>query len=206
MTNSSGKGAFQAATPLETSSRPERQTRGELNLLRKGGSIPAILYGKGLPCVKVSVPAKQFAKIMETAKAVYSQIFDLGSFGLALVKQMQFLPINDQVIHLDFLKLTEGSKVSVPVPLKFLGEDACPGIRQGGILNPVHHSLNLSVGYQNIPHEIEIDVSKLNLGGAIHLKDIQLPEDVSVLGVSAEETLVSILHPAGAESETKEGE
>jgi large subunit ribosomal protein L25 len=73
-------------------------------------------------------------------------------------------------------------------------------------LNPVHHSLNLSVGYQNIPHEIEIDVSKLNLGGAIHLKDIQLPEDVSVLGVSAEETLVSILHPAGAESETKEGE
>lgn len=175
-------------------SRKMNQTKGELSCLRKEGWIPCVIYGNHQEPAVFSILAKPFVKELEKP-GIRTRVFNLGSFGMALVKDMQFHPTEDLPIHIDFLRLSD--QVTVSVPLRFIHEDRSPGMKRGGVLNVIHYTLDLCVASHHIPHELCIDLTGKDIGQTIHLKDIELPQECKVLHVQPDESVVSIVAPSG---------
>jgi large subunit ribosomal protein L25 len=188
---------------LTTQARQPSQTRGSLNLLRKDGWIPAVVYGNKSQPQTLSVFGRQFLKEMETP-GLRTRVFDLGGdLGLVLVKDMAFHPTKDCPIHIDFLRLSE--RVQVSVSLRFINEDKSPGLKRGGVLNVIHFSLEISAPSIAIPQEICIDLDGRDIGNTIHLHEVPLPEGVTILNLSGDESIVSIVAPSGLTESLKDG-
>jgi large subunit ribosomal protein L25 len=111
-------------------------------------------------------------------------------------------PLRDTPIHVDFLRLGEGAKVRVSVPLHVRGAEVSPGVKRGGTVNIVTHAIDLECPAENIPQFIEVDVSKLEISHSLHLPDVQLPTGVRSL-TRADATLVTIVPPSGYAEEMK---
>ena len=186
---------------LEMKKRDLNQTKGEINLLRQQGWIPAIVYGNNEEPQGLSILAKPFLKELETP-GVRTRVYSLGDLGLVLVKEMQFLSVKDTPIHMDFLRLKE--RVVVSVRLKFVNEDKCPGIKRGGVLNVIHYSVEISAPSISIPQEIIVDLSGVEIGNTLHLSDIVFPEGVHVLNLTGDESVVSIVSPSGLTESLKD--
>lgn len=186
---------------LSNQSRPSGQSKGQLSGLRRQGWIPAVLYGSQKESVCFSVEAKSFLREMEKP-GIRTRVFDLGSLGIALVKEIQFKPTRDVPVHVDFLRLSD--RVVVSVPLRFVHGERCPGIKRGGVLNVIHYTLDLSVPSHQIPHELEVNLSGMDIGQTVHLKDVPLPEGSRVLHVQIDESIVSIVAPSGLMESLKE--
>lgn len=180
---------------LEVQKRPFKQTKGSIHALRQSGWIPAIVYGNQQDPQGISVCAKPFLKQLETP-GIRARVFDLGQdIGLVLVKDMAFLPTKDTPIHIDFMRVKE--RVEVLVPLQLVNEDKSPGIKRGGVLNFVHHTLRISAPSSAIPQAIIADLTGLEIGQTLNLTHVSLPEGVQVLHLHAEETLLSVVAPSG---------
>ena len=185
-----------AFTTIEKRKRPFFQTKGETRALRKAGFIPAIMYGGSEPNESLSVPLKAFAKEL-TIQGIKARVFQLGGEQRALVKAIQFDRVKDTPIHIDFYRIIPGTQIVVRVPLIFINNEQCPGIKKGGILNIVHHNLELSVSSEDIPSEIIIDLSSLGFGSSLHLKDISLPKGSRPVHINEDATIVTIVAPSG---------
>jgi large subunit ribosomal protein L25 len=120
---------------------------------------------------------------------------DLGEFGLALVKDIQFNPTSDVPIHMDFLRLKE--RVNVSIPLHFINEDRSMGIKRGAVLNVIYYTLQVSALSKSIPQELVVDLAGSAIGHTFHVSDIMLPEGVQILHLGADESVASIVAPAG---------
>lgn len=179
---------------IAVQARKVNQSKGELSALRKEGWIPCVIYGNNQEPCTLSVLTKPFLKELEKP-GIRTRVFNLESFGMALVKEMQFHPTKDIPIHIDFLRLSD--RVTVSVPLKFIHEDRSPGMKRGGVLNVIHYALDLSVPSHHIPHELCIDLTGKEIGQTIHLQDVQLPEDSRILHVQQDESIASIVAPSG---------
>lgn len=186
---------------LDIQKRGLSQTKGDLSALRKEGWIPAIVYGNDKNPEGLSVFAKTFLKELEVP-GIRTRVYDLGDLGLALIKDMQFLPINDTPIHIDFMRLKE--RVIVSVPLRFMNEDKCVGLKRGGVLNVIHYNVEINVPSIAIPQELVVDLSQFEIGHSIHLSDISLPEGSSALHLQSTDTIGSIVAPSGLAEPTKE--
>lgn len=119
----------------------------------------------------------------------------------ALVKTVDFKPTKDIPLHVDFIRL--GERITISVPLRFINEEKCPGLKRGGVLNIIHHELKISVPSENIPEFIAVNMENVLLGHTVHLNEISLPENTKVLSVKANESLISIVSPAGAKDDDK---
>jgi large subunit ribosomal protein L25 len=179
---------------IEIQSRASDQTKGSLSILRQSGWIPCVLYGNKQPIETLSVFTKTFLKEL-TSPGIYTRVFNLGSYGLALIKDMQFPPTKDTPIHIDWVRL--GDRVTVSIPLRFVNQDRAPGMKKGGILNVIHYTLNVSVSSHHIPHDLPVDLTGVEIGASLNIRDLNLPEDMRVLGMSKEETVVSVVAPSG---------
>jgi len=118
-----------------------------------------------------------------------------------LPKAVQFHPVNDRPIHVDFLRIGEHSKVTVSVPLHFVDEEESPGMERGGVLNVVAHDLEISVDAANIPGEITVSLRGLDIGGSIHLSDVTLPGGAVATASDAETTIATLVAPSAMLSE-----
>jgi large subunit ribosomal protein L25 len=182
------------STAIEIQKRPSCQTKGELRILRQQGWIPSVLYGNNAEPIKLSVFQKTFLKELQNP-GINTRVFNLGTFGLALVKEMQFPPTKDTPIHIDWMRL--GDRVTVSIPLRFINEDRSPGLKKGGILNVIHYSLNVSVSSHHIPHDLPIDLTGVEIGETLHIKDLNLAEDIRLIGMNSDESIVSVVAPSG---------
>jgi large subunit ribosomal protein L25 len=185
---------------IEVQTRPAHQTKGALRILRQQGWIPCILYGNNSEPVTLSVFAKSFLRDLVNP-GIYTRVFNLGAHGLALVKDMQFPATKDTPIHIDWVRL--GDRVTISIPLRFTHEDMSPGMKKGGALNVIHYALDVSVSSHHIPHDIAVDLTGVEIGQTIHLKDLILPEDMRVLHLTKESSIVSVVAPAGLVESTK---
>jgi len=185
---------------IEVQTRPIDQTKGAIRTQRQQGWIPCILYGNKADPVKLSVFAKSFLKELNNP-GIYTRVFNLGSFGAALVKSMQFPPTKDTPIHIDWIRL--GDRVTISIPLRFVNEDLSPGMKKGGALNVIHYALEVSVSSHHIPHDIPVDLAGIEMGHTIHLKDLKLPDDMRVLHLTKDSSIVSLVAPAGLAEATK---
>ncbi len=181
---------------LDCQKRPET---AKPNALRRSGRIPAVLYGhRGTESVALTVDAKAAELLLRRASVnntlVQLNIPDLPWSGQTLLREVQTHPWKSKLYHLSFFAVAANVKITVRVPLHFVGH--APGIVQGGALDTVLTELELNCLPGNIPEAIEVDVSSLGIGDAIHVNELKLPEGVEVLG-EPDRVVVSVLHGSG---------
>lgn len=142
---------------------------------RRAGYIPVVLYGKGERNIHAVVKKSDLMKFLHAVhgESVVVTVEVDGESKMAIVKDIQLDPVTDDVIHVDFQILHKGEEVEVEVPVVLVGVENAPAVRAGGIIEALVDTLAVKAEPQNIPAHIEIDVSNLELGDVVHVKDIK---------------------------------
>jgi large subunit ribosomal protein L25 len=179
---------------------------GAARELRRRNMVPAIVYGAGKEQVLMSLSSKEIT-LQYRKQGFLSHIFDIQVGKItyrALPKDIQLHPVTDEIEHIDFIHINENEKIKANITLQFVNEAKCPGIKQGGILNIVRHSLEIYCLPNNIPEFIEIDAAELSLGQTIHVSDLVLPKGIETK-VDPEATIAAIVGgKASAEESSSE--
>lgn len=162
--------------------------KGASRRLRHAGKVPGILYGGKKDPVSLVFPHKDVAKSLES-EAFYSHILTVNigdTTERAVLKDLQRHPFKPIIMHLDLQRVTDTDKLRVHVPLHFKGEDVAPGVKmRGGIVNHLMKHVDVTCLAKDLPEYIEVDVSPLNVGEAVHLSDLKLPGGVTIPGLVA---------------------
>lgn len=179
---------------LATQQRNEL-SKGATKQLRRAGSIPAVLYGKGTDPQSVSVDCAAFeAALRKTADGQLATTrFTLeidGKSTEAIVKGIQYHVTTYEILHLDFERLVEGAEVTVKVPLRYEGVAECAGVKLGGVMRKVIRAVSVRCTPDNIPAEFVLDVRRLGLKQSKRVRDIALPEGVKMLSKGEEVVVV----------------
>lgn len=191
--------------------------KGASRRLRRDGKIPAIIYGAGNDPVPIQLGHNDML-LHTDHEAFYSHILTLTLDGKAepvVLKDMQRHPYKRAIMHMDFQRVDESEELTMRVPIHFLNEEKCAGVKSGGgVISHLMSDLEISCLPKDLPEYIEIDVQHLELGDAIHLSEIKVPEGVTLAllsGASDDDLpVVSVNVPRVAEedleAETEEGE
>tara|TARA_B100002052_G_scaffold182803_1_gene166472 strand:- start:3 stop:686 length:684 start_codon:yes stop_codon:yes gene_type:complete len=180
-----------------------KDTGSTFSLLSKG-MVPGIIYGKGTEPTKIAFENKTLQKLMHTG-SFYSTILDIdidGKSEKVLPKQLQYHPVTDKLIHFDFLRVQNDTKVTVEVPVEFLNQETCPGLKKGGVLNLVRREVELSCNANNIPDKLQFDLITSEIGDSIKISNIDLPEGVKPT-ITERDFVIATLVPPTVEVETK---
>ncbi|MBT6032957.1 MAG: 50S ribosomal protein L25/general stress protein Ctc [Kordiimonadaceae bacterium] len=180
--------------------------KGSSRAIRRDGRIPAVVYGAKKEVTMITVDHVAIMKLLNTGSFL-SSTFDVeidGKKEMVLPRDVQFHPVNDRPLHVDFLRLAKGATIEIMVPVHFLNEEECPGIKQGGIINAVRHELELACPADSIPEFIEVDLTGLNLGDSVHISSITLPEGVTSVIDDRDFTIASIAAPSGLKSDEED--
>ena len=156
----------------------DSKTGGELSSLRSKGLIPAVLYGGKNPNLKISVEEKLLSKVFNT-DTFLSTIIDLnidGQTEKVIPRDISYHVISDKPIHIDFMRVSKGSKIILQIPVIFKNSKDCPGLKSGGVLNIVRRKVELSCSAENIPENLEVDLANLEIGTSIKISSVKLPE------------------------------
>ncbi len=146
--------------------------------LRREGHVPCELYGKGLN-LHFTVTPKALKSLVYTSDFKLADIELDGKTYRAIMKNIQFHPVTDEILHVDFLTLEEGRKVKVEVPVKFTG--VSPGVKTGGKLTEKLKKIKIKALPKDLLESIELDISELNLGQSVRVRDIKISEDIEIL-------------------------
>ena len=187
---------------------------GSNKTLLKKGFVPGIIYGKGSDPTKIAFENKALIQLMRSG-SFYTKIIELeieGKIEKILPKQLQYHPVTDQLIHFDFLRVKEDTKVTVEVPVEFLNQDICPGLKKGGVLNLVRRLIELNCNASNIPDKLQFDLEEKDIGDAIKISNIDLPEGVKPTITDRDFVIATLVPPTieveeepKPEEETEEG-
>jgi large subunit ribosomal protein L25 len=191
--------------PAETR---ERAGKGASRALRRDGRVPAVVYGGKEEPLAVHVEEKELRRQLGTGH-FFNSVVEVevgGKKVLTLPKDVAFHPVTDRPLHVDFLRVSKNAKVHVNVPVVFANEEASPGLKKGGVLNIVHHSLDLICEADKIPDDIVIDVTGLDVGDSIHIESIKLPAGVEDGSHEKDLTIATIVAPSALKSEAGEAE
>ncbi|WP_417310021.1 50S ribosomal protein L25/general stress protein Ctc [Devosia sp.] len=177
--------------------------KGAARALRREGLIPAVIYGDKKSPLPISISYN------EAMKRIYSGGFLSHTLTInvdgekhnVIPRDYQLDPVKDKAMHIDFLRVGKGSKINVQVPVHFINEEDSPGIKRGGVLNIVHHTLDLTVSANNIPEAVEVDLTGLDVGETIHMSAIKLPAGVEDHSQEEDATVATIVAPSGLRSE-----
>ena len=164
---------------LEASPRSTK-TKSELNKLRSEGLVPGILYGDIEKNISLSVKKSSLDHFLKTTnfKSKVIKITIDGKEFEVLPRDIEFDTLTNQPIHVDFQKLSANTKVIVWIPVRFLNEETCPGLKMGGVLNIVRRKVELSCPADKIPSELIVDLASREIGESIHISAIKLPDGV----------------------------
>lgn len=156
----------------------ERAGKGVARALRRENQTPAVIYGDKKDPITVSIPTKE-ANLEFNKAHMFTSICDLDVDGTkmeVLARDVQLHPVSDNVLHVDFLRVTDKTTVTVAVPVNFINQEDAPGIKDKGILNIIRYSVDLVCKAKNIPDEIEVDMSEFNIGDSIKISNAVMPE------------------------------
>ncbi len=175
--------------------------------LRKSGRIPGIIYGGAEAPVLCSFDIRDVNKQLETP-GFYTRIYDINvekATYRAMAREVQLHPVTDQPLHIDFLKISKDTKITVSIPVVVINEDKSPGVKMGGIVNLVMHTIEVISTPDKVPDHITIDLSGFNIHDSVHVRDIKLPEGAAFYHLNEEDTIATIVAPkvekAGGQAE-----
>ncbi len=177
----------------------ERAGKGASRAMRRQGRVPAVVYGNRQEPLAIHVEEKALTKMLHTGHFMNSVVMiDVGGEQVrTLPKDVQFHPVTDRPLHVDFLRISEHAQVTVAVPIRFEGEEQSRGIRRGGVLNAVRHELELVCDAAEIPDDIEISLAGLDIGDSLHISHVTLPAGTSSAITDRDFTIATIVAPSG---------
>jgi large subunit ribosomal protein L25 len=183
-------------------------------LRRTSEKVPGIIYGAGKDPQPLTLNVFQLSKAMQQ-ESFFSQILNVsveGSSQQAIVRDLQRHPASEKVLHIDFLRVRADQAIDVNIPLHFINEDRCKGVRlEGGVVSHNLTDVEISCLPADLPEFIEVDIAELGVGESIHLSDLVVPEGVTIvqlaLGADHDISVVTVNEPrVSAAEEEAEGE
>ena len=174
---------------------------------RKQGFVPGVLYGGELAPVAINLRKPEVVKAIETGKFLNTTatLIHKGEKQLVIPQGIQMHPVSDQPWHVDLRRVEPDQIIKVEVPVHFKGMDVSPGLKKGGTLNVVRHTVELNVPAARIPEHIEADISALEVGDNVKISNVALPKDASPVINDRDFTIATIAGRGGkAEEETAE--
>ncbi len=177
----------------------DRTGTGGARAARRDAQVPGILYGGEKGPVAISMRSNEFRKALYTGKLL-GHLVTLehgGEQQKVIAKSVQFHPVTDEPLHFDLYRVEAGQRIHINVPVRFINEDDCPAMRQGGSLEIVRHDIELICNADAIPEELIADLAGLELGDTIRITDITLPDDVQP-AIAARDFVVATLKISSA--------
>jgi large subunit ribosomal protein L25 len=186
----------------------ERAGKGASRAMRREGRVPAVIYGQKQDPVQIHVEEKALIKALSGGHFMNSVVMiDVGGAATrTLPKDVQFHPVTDRPLHVDFFRIAEHSKVTVAVPIVFINEEQSRGLKRGGVLNAVRHELELTCDAAEIPDHIDVDLSGLNIGDSLHISAVKLPKGVESAITDRDFTIATIVPSSGMTEDLAEPE
>jgi len=175
---------------------------------RRNNLVPGVIYGGDESPVAVSVKYNEVLKAINSGNFL-SNMVELKHDGKpqkVLTKDVQFHPVTDMPMHVDFYRVTDKTIIDVDVPAVFVGEDVSPGMKRGGALNVVRYNIEVKCPAGAIPDNIEVDISGLEIGDAIHLSEVTLPANVTPGITDRDVTIATIVASRTSKTESEDGE
>jgi large subunit ribosomal protein L25 len=180
---------------ISLSAEPRQSAgKGAARATRRAGRVPAIIYGDGKEPMPVSFEPRELSRALGRA-GFFATLVDVsveGAVHRTLARDVQYHPVNDTALHVDFMRVGAGARVNVSVPVSFTNHESAPGLRRGGILNVVRHSIDIVCAVDAIPDRLNVDLSGLEIGDSIHVEAITLPEGVRPILRSRDSTIASV--------------
>jgi large subunit ribosomal protein L25 len=167
------------ATASLTANARTATGKGAARTLRQSGQIPGVIYGHAREAQPLVLNAREFDRLMEHVTA--STVIDLdigGKTSKTLIREIQRHPYKKEVLHVDFLELVAGEKVTVEIPIVYVG--TAQGVKDGGVLEQIKHELTVEADPTTLPEHIEVDVSALTIGHTLYVRDVRVPEGATV--------------------------
>lgn len=184
-----------------------RAGKGTARQTRREGRIPAVIYGNKLPPVTISLDLRGFTRILHQP-GFFTHLFDVtvdGATHRVLPRDVQFHPVTDVPLHVDFLRVSADTRITVMVPVEFANQDKSAGLKRGGVLNIVRHEIEVTATADSIPEHITVSCEGFDVGDSIHISSVTLPEGVKPT-IDRDFTIATIAAPSGLKSEAAEGE
>ena len=193
----------QLTLPAETR---DRAGKGASRALRREGRVPAVVYGDKKEALSVHVEEKLLTKMLSTGHFMNSVVMVEvgGKPNRTLPKAVDFHPVTSRPIHVDFLRIGEHSKVNVNIPVRFDNEEASPGLKRGGVLNVVQHEIELICDASEIPDELHVDLTGLDIGDTIHNSHVTLPKGAKAAIDDRDFTVATVVAPSAMKAEEEE--
>ncbi|RYE09573.1 MAG: 50S ribosomal protein L25/general stress protein Ctc [Hyphomicrobiales bacterium] len=177
--------------------------KGAARALRREGWIPAVIYGDKKDPLPISISYNEAMKSIY-AGGFLSHVINVEVDGTAhrvIPRDYQLDVVKDKALHVDFLRVGPNTKLNVSVAVHFVNQEESPGIKKGGVLNIVHHTLDLVCPASSIPEAITIDLTGKEVGDSIHLSSIDLPKGTTVRTHEKDMTIATIAAPSALRSE-----
>ena len=180
-------------------SERERVGKGSARAARRAGLVPAVIYGDKKDPVGITMISREVTKIVHQP-GIFGRLLEIdvaGTKSTVLTRDIQFHPVSDSIMHMDFLRVSQSATVAVAVAVEFINEDNCPGIKVGGVLNVVRHEVELNCPAIAIPEKIIVDLDGVKIGDSIHISAITLPDGVTPTITDRDFTVATLASPGG---------
>ncbi|MGC6530202.1 MAG: 50S ribosomal protein L25/general stress protein Ctc [Candidatus Puniceispirillaceae bacterium] len=185
-----------------------RVGKGSARAARRAGMVPAVIYGNKEPALGIELEARVMRKVINEP-GIFGRLLKIAVGGkeiTVLTRDIQFHPVSDDALHFDFLRVNEKSTITVSIPVEFINDDKCPGLRIGGTLNVVRHEVELNCPANDIPEKITVDLDGVKVGDSIHISAITLPEGVEPTITDRDFTVATLQSPGGGVKNEDEDE
>ena len=180
----------------------ERAGKGPARAARRAGQVPGVIYGAKKDPSLIAVEERLLNKLLHQG-GFFSTLFDVkvdGKTERALARDVQFDPVTDNPVHIDFLRVSGSSKIHVEVHVNFINEEKSPGLKRGGTLNVVRHTIELIAPANAIPEEITVDLAGTEIGDSLHISAVTLPKGVTAAITDRDFTIATLVAPSGLKS------
>lgn len=186
-----------------TAQARDRVGKGASRELRRNSMVPAVIYGDKKSPLGIALPNKEITHRIHAGGFMTNILtIEVGSDKhQVLPKDYQLHPVTDRVLHVDLLRVSSKTVVTVEIPVHFLNEEDCPGLKAGGVLNIVRHTVEVNVPATSIPESFEIDLLPFELGDSINISTVTLPENVEPTITDRDFTIATIATPAALRSD-----
>ena len=187
----------------------ERVGKGSARELRRNGFIPAVIYGDKQAPISIAINTNEVTKRIHAGGFMTTvATIDVGGKKYqVLPKDYQLDPVRDFTMHVDFLRVSGNTQVTVEIPVHFVNEEKSPGLKVGGVLNIVRHEVEVHCPANAIPEFFTVDLSGHKIGDSIHISEVTLPKGVTPVIADRDFTIATIIAPAaGVDEAAAEGE
>ncbi len=184
----------------------QRAGKGAARATRRAGRVPAVIYGNKMEPVLISLEPVDLAHQI-TGPEFFARVFDVqvdGEKHRVLARDLQLDPVTDRPLHVDFMRFSASTRLNVDVQVLFENEEGSPGLKRGGVLNVVRHTVEMICAPDSIPESITVDLTGLDIGDSVHISDIPVPGDVQLTIADRDFTVATIVSPSALKTVEEE--